>query len=66
MFHVELLSLQKPSLIQLPTGNGLYTVAGVVAVIGLLGYELYKRAKSESDGGGKTKKTGGKRKKGKR
>ena len=51
---------------QLPSGgSGVYTVLGVLLVLGLVGYELYKRANSQSDEG-KTKKKNGSRKKGKK
>ncbi len=65
IFSVELLDLQKPSLITVPSGSGLYTIVGVVFVLVLIGYELYRRASSEG-AEGRTKKGGVNKKKGKR
>ena len=62
IFSVELLDLQKPSLISVPSGSGLYTVVGVVLILGLIGYELYRRASSEG-ADGRTKKGGSNKRK---
>ena len=62
MFHVELLDLQKPSIMgNIPSGGSSFTLIGVVVILGFVGYELYKRANTQSDAGKKVK-SGGKRK----
>ena len=48
-----------------PSGSGFYTVLGVIAVVALGGYELYKRAKKQIDNGSE-RKGGSKKKKGKK
>lgn len=49
IFHVELLQLKKKSLVSIPQGNGFYVTLGVVALLTLGGYELYKRYNKQSD-----------------
>ena len=48
IFSVELIEIKQKSLIPLPKGTGFYTILGVVAVILLIGYELYKRANQQT------------------
>ena len=47
---MELIEIKQKSLIPLPKGTGFYTILGVVAVILLIGYELYKRARPADQG----------------
>ena len=49
IFHVELLELKKKSLVSIPQGNGFYLTLGVVALLILGGYEIYKRYNKQSD-----------------
>jgi hypothetical protein len=44
IFSVELLELGKKSVFSIPTDKGFWTYAGLLALVVLGGYELYRRA----------------------
>lgn len=49
LFSVELLDLKKRSILNaFQGGSGFYTACGVALLIGLVAYELYRRAKQET------------------
>lgn len=52
---MELLDLKKKTILSLPQGSGFYTACGVVLLVGLGAYELYRRAKQETVKPAKTK-----------
>ena len=49
IFSVELVEIQQKPLISIPRGSGFYTFLGVVAVILLIAYEMYKRTRQHSE-----------------
>ena len=61
LFSVELLDLTKKPIVSLPQGSGFYTACGVMMLLGLGGYELYRRAKQEATKPGKSKEQSNKR-----
>lgn len=68
IFDIELLEIKKPSLlgnIQSNSNTGLYTLLGVLLVISLIGYELYKRYNNDTTKS-TTKATSSKKKRGKK
>lgn len=56
MFEVELLEIKKPPMVRVPQGGGFWTILGVVVLLALAGYELYRRANKQSEEARKTKK----------
>lgn len=63
-FTVELIELQKKSLVKLPNSQ-VWFYLGIAAIVVLIGYELYKRVTKKEEGKGKessvVKKKGGKK-----
>ncbi len=59
LFTVELIELQKKPLVKLPNSQ-LWFYLGIAGIIGLLGYELYKRVTNKEED--KEKNTPSKRK----
>ena len=57
VFSVELLELKKKPFIKVPSGSGFYGYVGVVLVLGLVGYELYRRAANSSAESKRSKKS---------
>ena len=56
VFSVELIEIMQKPLIPLPKGTGFYTTLGIVVIVLLVGYELYKRANQQSKEAKKQKK----------
>lgn len=56
VFEVEMLEIKKPPVVRVPRGGGFWTILGVVLLLAMAGYELYRRANKQTEEAKRTKK----------
>ena len=62
IFSVELLQIQQKPWLFVPSDSGFYYMAGALLLVGIVGYELYRRANQQTEEAKQLKKESGRQK----